>query len=103
MIMETSPRPASSRPARLQVEIARLTYVAPRLRETGGGERQRGGIGLRGAGESSEEADRRKIRDRISDLKTELAAIHDESKTRQATRQQAQRLAVDGHTNAGQS
>src|SRR5262249_62410618 len=41
---------ASSRPARLQVEIARLTYVAPRLRETGGAERQRGGIGGGGAG-----------------------------------------------------
>ena len=48
---------------------------APRLRETGGGERERGGIGLRGAGESSVELDRCNIRDRISELKTELAAI----------------------------
>src|SRR5207245_10750795 len=62
VIIEIFHRHASSRPARLQVEIARLTYVAPRLRETGGG-RQRGGIGLRGAGESSVELDRRKIRD----------------------------------------
>src|SRR4030095_12136368 len=69
VIIEIFHRHASSRPARLQVEIARLTYVAPRLRETGGGERQRGGIGLRGAGESSVELDRRKIRDRISELK----------------------------------
>ncbi len=45
VIIEIFHRHASSRPARLQVEIARLTYVAPRLRETGGGERQRGGIG----------------------------------------------------------
>ena len=52
VIIEIFHRHASSRPARLQVEIARLTYVAPRLRETGGGERQRGGIGLKGAGES---------------------------------------------------
>src|SRR5206468_3682489 len=82
VIIEIFHRHASSRPARLQVEIARLTYVAPRLRETGGGERRRGGVGLRGAGESSVELDRRKIRDRISELKTELAAIEDESKTR---------------------
>src|SRR4026209_177632 len=63
VIIEIFHRHASSRPARLQVEIARLTYVAPRLRETGGSERQRGGTGLRGAGESSVELDRRKIRD----------------------------------------
>src|SRR5438876_12386137 len=75
VIIEIFHRHASSRPARLQVEIARLTYVAPRLRETGGGERQRGGIGLRGAGESSGEVDRRKIRRRISALKTAPAAI----------------------------
>jgi len=103
VIIEIFHRHASSRPARLQVEIARLTYMAPRLRETGGGERQRGGIGLRGAGESSVEVDRRKIRDRISELKTELAAIEDESKTRRARRQEALRVALVGYTNAGKS
>ncbi|PYN41987.1 MAG: GTPase HflX, partial [Candidatus Rokuibacteriota bacterium] len=103
VIIEIFHRHASSRPARLQVEIARLTYVAPRLRETGGGERQRGGIGLRGAGESSMELDRRKIRDRISELKAELAAIDDESKTRRARRQEALRVALVGYTNAGKS
>src|SRR5437660_8945129 len=103
VIIEIFHRHASSRPARLQVEIPRLTYVAPRLRETGGGERQRGGIGLRGAGESSMELDRRKIRDRISELKAELAAIDDESKTRRARRQEALRVALVGYTNAGKS
>ena len=103
VIIEIFHRHASSRPARLQVEIARLTYVAPRLRETGGGERQRGGIGQRGAGESSVELDRRKIRDRISELKTELAAIEDESKTRRARRQESLRVALVGYTNAGKS
>jgi GTP-binding protein HflX len=102
VIIEIFHRHASSRPARLQVEIARLTYVAPRLRETGG-ERHRGGIGLRGAGESSVELDRRKIRDRISELKVELAAIEDESKTRRARRQEALRVALVGYTNAGKS
>ena len=99
VIIEIFHRHASSRPARLQVEIARLTYVAPRLRETGGGERQRG----RGAGESSLELDRRKIRDRISELKAELAAIDDESKTRRARRQEAPRVSLVGYTNAGKS
>ena len=104
VIIEIFHRHASSRPARLQVEIARLTYVAPRLRETGGGARQRGGIGQRGgAGESSVELDRRKIRDRISELKTELAAIEDESKTRRARRQESLRVALVGYTNAGKS
>jgi GTP-binding protein HflX len=102
VIIEIFHRHASSRPARLQVEIARLTYVAPRLRETGG-ERARGGIGLRGAGESAVELDRRKIRDRISELKAELAAIDDESKTRRARRQEALRVALVGYTNAGKS
>jgi GTPase len=103
VIIEIFHRHASSRSARLQVEIARLTYVAPRLRATGGGDRQRGGIGQRGAGESSLELDRRKIRDRISELKTELAAIEDESKTRRAKRQEALRVALVGYTNAGKS
>jgi GTP-binding protein HflX len=103
VIIEIFHRHASSRPARLQVEIARLTYVAPRLRETGGGERQRGGVGQRGAGESSLELDRREIRDRISELKAELAAIEDESRTRRARRQDALRVALVGYTNAGKS
>src|SRR5437867_9879160 len=77
--------------------------MAPRLRESGGAERQRGGIGLRGARESSVELDPRKIRDRISELKTELAAIEDESKTRRARRQEALRVALVGYTNAGKS
>lgn len=103
VIIEIFHRHASSRSARLQVEIARLAYVAPRLRETGGGDRQRGGIGQRGTGESSVELDRRKIRDRVSELKAELAAIDDESKTRRARRQEALRVALVGYTNAGKS
>src|SRR4029453_10507868 len=103
VIIEIFHRHAPSRPARLQVEIARLTYVAPRLRETGGGERARGGIGMRGAGESAMELDRRKIRDRISELKAELAAIDDESKTRRARRQEGVRVALVGYTTAGKS
>src|SRR6201999_1149816 len=66
VIVDIFHRHARSREARLQVEIARLTYVAPRMRESGGGgERQRG----KGAGESAIELDRRKIRDRIAELR----------------------------------
>ncbi|MET0411471.1 MAG: GTPase HflX, partial [Polyangiaceae bacterium] len=67
VIVEIFHRHAKSREAKLQVEIARLNYIAPRLRETGGGaDRQRGGIGGKGAGESAVELDRRKVRDRIA-------------------------------------
>jgi GTP-binding protein HflX len=103
VIVEIFHRHASSREARLQVEIARLTYVAPRLRETGGGERQKGGIGQKGAGESSVELDRRKIRDRIAELRAELASIEGERETRRAKRKEQLRVALVGYTNAGKS
>lgn len=104
VIVEIFHRHAKSREARLQVEIARLTYVAPRLREAGaGGDRQRGGIGGKGAGESALELDRRKIRDRIAELRRELASIERESATRRASRQQQRRVALVGYTNAGKS
>ena len=62
VIIEIFSRHARTRAARLQVEIARLNYIAPRLRETGGGrERQSGGIGGKGAGETSLELDKRRF------------------------------------------
>jgi GTPase len=104
VIIEIFGRHAKTREAKLQVEIARLTYVAPRLRETGGGEgRQGGGIGGKGAGESALELDKRKIRDRIKELKTELKNIGDEHKIRRARRQQETTVALVGYTNAGKS
>jgi GTPase len=104
VIVEIFHRHAKSREARLQVEIARLTYVAPRLREAGaGGDRQRGGIGGKGAGESALELDRRKIRDRIAELRRELATIEREQTTRRAARGDQRRVALVGYTNAGKS
>ncbi|WP_437282080.1 GTPase HflX [Sorangium sp. So ce375] len=104
VIIEIFHRHARSREAKLEVEIARLNYVAPRLRETGGGgDRQRGGIGGKGAGESALELDRRKIRDRIAELKEELAAVQREQSTRRALRQGQRRVALVGYTNAGKS
>lgn len=100
VIVEIFHRHAQSREARLQVEIARLKYVAPRMREsTGRKERQQG----RGAGESALELDRRKIRDRIAELKQELDAIATQHDNRRHARQDHLRVALVGYTNAGKS
>jgi GTP-binding protein HflX len=104
VIVEIFHRHARSREAKLEVEIARLKYVAPRLRETGGGgDRQRGGIGGKGAGESALELDKRKIRDRIAELREELDAIQKEQVVRREQRKEQQRVALVGYTNAGKS
>src|SRR5690606_14551591 len=95
---------AKTREARLQVEIARLRYLAPRLRESaGGGDRVRGGVGGKGAGESSLELDRRRIRDRIAELRRELDQIERGSRTRRARRSELPTVALVGYTNAGKS
>lgn len=103
VILSIFQRHARTREARLQVEIARLAYQAPRLRETGGGDRQRGGIGGKGAGESNLELDRRKIRDRIAELRGELASIEHEAGVRRKRRSEAATVALVGYTNAGKS
>jgi GTPase len=98
-------RHARTREARLQVEIARLAYLAPRLRETGGGgDRARGGIGGRmGAGESALELDRRRIRDRMAELRRDLAAIEGTAQVRRSRRGDLPTIALVGYTNAGKS
>ena len=104
VIVEIFHRHAQTREARLQVEIARLSYVVPRLRAgVRGSDRQRGGVGGKGAGESSLELDRRKVRDRISELRTELAHIEREEAGRRSRRKGARRVALVGYTNAGKS
>jgi GTP-binding protein HflX len=110
VILEIFHRNARSRAARAQVEIARLGYMAPRLREmaklAGPQGRQRSGVGGRGAGESHTELDRRKIRDRIAELQQEIDAMEVERKTQRARRQERQGLAtvaLVGYTNAGKS
>jgi GTPase len=104
VIIEIFSRHARTRAARLQVEIARLNYLAPRLRETGGGgERQSGGIGGKGAGETSLELDKRRIRDRIKELRVEVEAIGGEHLTRRARRGNELTVALVGYTNAGKS
>lgn len=100
VIVDIFHRHAKSREARMQVEIARLNYVAPRMRETGGGKERQAG---RGAGESQLELDRRKIRDRIAELKAGLAAIQADQDQRRYARKDQLRVALVGYTNAGKS
>src|ERR1700726_135980 len=100
VIMEIFHRHAHSREAKLQVEIARLKYVSPRLREaSAGGGRQQGS----GAGESDLDLDRRKIRDRIAELKEQLEDIQRENDQRRSARRDQLRVALVGYTNAGKS
>jgi len=100
VIVEIFHRHANTREAKLQVEMARLKYVAPRLRESaGGGGRQQGP----GAGETTLDLDRRKIRDRISELKDQLEAVQRDSDNRRTGRRDQLRVALVGYTNAGKS
>ena len=110
VILEIFHRHARSNAARAQVEIARLRYLAPRLREAaklaGPQGRQRSGVGGRGAGEGAGEADRAKIRDRIAELKQEIIAFDLERQTQRARRLESEglaRVALIGYTNAGKS
>jgi GTPase len=100
VIVEIFHRHAHSREARLQVELARLKYGAPRLRESSGGGGRRQGPG---SGESDLELDRRKIRDRLAELKLQLEDIQRDSDQRRATRGDQLRVALVGYTNAGKS
>ena len=110
VILEIFHRHARSPIAKAQVEIARLGYMAPRLREAakqaGPKDRARSGTGGRSGGESHGELDRRKIRDRMAELQKELAAMDAGRQTQRARRQERQglaRVALVGYTNAGKS
>jgi len=90
--------------ARTQVELAQYQYLLPRL--TGMWthlERQRGGIGLRGPGETEIETDRRIIRERIQLLKAQLKKIDMQMSTQRKNRGKMVRVALVGYTNAGKS
>jgi GTP-binding protein HflX len=100
VIVDIFHRHARSREARMQVEIARLNYLAPRMREsTGSRERQQG----RGSGDSALELDRRRIRDRLAELRAGLAAIQQDQDNRRYARKDQLRVALVGYTNAGKS
>ena len=107
LILDIFGRRAHTREGKLQVELAQLTYLLPRLMNVYTKfEQQQGGIGVRGgAGETKLETDRRKVRDRIGDLQQELADVRSQ---RQQQRSLRRRLpfptaALVGYTSAGKS
>lgn len=104
LILDIFARRARTKEAYTQVELAQLQYLLPRL--TGAWrhlERQRGGIGMRGPGETQLETDRRIVRKRIGVLKEELEHIGRTRKTRTARRSDHFRVALVGYTNVGKS
>ncbi len=104
LILDIFARRARSRESRLQVELAQLEYTLPRL--TGMWkhlERQAGGIGTRGPGETQLETDRRMVREKIARLKRELESVERERETQRARRRREYRAALVGYTNAGKS
>src|SRR3954463_14508614 len=95
---------ARSREARTQVELAQLEYMLPRLTKAWSHlERQAGGIGPRGGGETQLELDRRIVRTRIAKLKDELQKIEQHRHTQRKLRKGAFTVALVGYTNAGKS
>ena len=101
IIIEIFSRHARTKTAKLQVEIARLNYVAPRLRESSCGDKERQ-MG-KGAGETTLELNRRKVRDQLAELKRELVSVQDEMQGRRTQRSELFCVALVGYTNAGKS
>ncbi|HET7710426.1 MAG TPA: GTPase HflX [Thermoanaerobaculia bacterium] len=104
LILDIFASRARSREARTQVELAQLEYMLPRLtRQWSHLERQAGGIGTRGVGETQLELDRRIIRKRISRLKEDLRRIEKNRETQRRSRESVFTVALVGYTNAGKS
>jgi len=106
LILDIFARRARTREGKLQVELAQLNYLLPRL--TGRGKvlsRLAGGIGTRGPGETKLEVDRRVIRKRITDLKKEIESIKKQRALQRRARQKVPYpvVALVGYTNAGKS
>lgn len=104
LILDIFAQRAETSYARTQVELAQYEYILPRLtRMWTHLERQRGGIGMRGPGETEIETDRRIVRDRIALLKKKLEKIDKQMATQRKNRGQLVRVALVGYTNVGKS
>jgi GTP-binding protein HflX len=104
LILDIFASRAQTAQARTQVELAQYEYLLPRLtRMWTHLERQKGGIGMRGPGETQIETDRRIIKDKIALLKNKLDKIDKQSLTRRKGRADMIRVALVGYTNAGKS
>ncbi len=104
LILDIFAQRAKTSYARTQVELAQYEYLLPRLAGMWTHlERQRGGIGMRGPGETEIETDRRIVRDRISLLKKKLAKIDRQMEVQRGNRGALVRVALVGYTNVGKS
>lgn len=104
LILDIFARHARTREAMLQVELAQLQYMRPRLRRLWDHlSRQSGGIGTRGPGETQLEVDRRRVGERIATLRRQLADRRRVAETQRKTRAGAFRVALVGYTNAGKT
>ena len=104
LILDIFASRAQTAQARTQVELAQYQYLLPRLtRMWTHLERQKGGIGMRGPGETQIETDRQIIRNKIALLKKKLEKIDKQSSTRRKGREHLIRVALVGYTNAGKS
>ena len=104
LILDIFAQRAQTAHAKVQVELAQYQYLLPRLtRMWTHLERQRGGIGMRGPGETQIETDRRIILDKISHLKEQLGKIDKQMATQRKNRGQMVRIALVGYTNVGKS
>ena len=104
LILDIFARRAQSAQAKTQVELAQLQYLLPRLtRMWTHLERQKGGIGMRGPGESQIETDRRIINTKVSLLKEKLRDIDRQNETQRKNRKELVRVALVGYTNVGKS
>lgn len=104
LILDIFASRARTAQAKTQVELAQMQYLLPRLRGLWTHlERQRGGIGMRGPGEKEIETDRRIIRDKISQLKEQLAKIDRQNQTQRKNRGEMVRVSLVGYTNVGKS
>ncbi len=104
LILDIFAKRAHTREAKLQVELARVEYLLPRL--TGMWShftRQKGGVGLKGDGETQLEMDRRMTKTRISELKKEIEKLGDQREIRRRSREKYFRVSLVGYTNAGKS
>ncbi len=104
LILDIFAQRAKTSYARTQVELAQYEYLLPRLKGLWTHlERQRGGIGMRGPGETEIETDRRIVRDKISVLKKKLVIIDKQMATQRGNRGALVRVALVGYTNVGKS
>lgn len=104
LILDIFAQRAQTSYARTQVELAQCEYLLPRLRGMWTHlERQKGGIGMRGPGETEIETDRRIVRDRIALLKDKIKTIDKQMSVQRGNRGQMVRVALVGYTNVGKS